>query len=268
MPIQNGERLATKQDLADMYQGILPYLGGMPEMLANKFSKGDLYSTEEKMIGQWIDNNPLYQKTIETIIPSVGVSKVIDSDVTKQLVNYYGYYVNGDETGRRIIPNIVVDSSGKATQLKVTQTYVSGITISTSNQYEVNCNAYITIQYTKTTDSAISIGSDTDYSTEEKIVGTWIDEKPVWQKTLNLGSKTINTSWNDIDLGISSVADMIIKWDAMLYTSSDIYKIPHSADGSYYIGGVITSNKRLSCKAGTTRTGTLIVTVQYTKTTT
>ena len=31
MSVQNGERLATKQDLADMYQEILPYLGMYPE---------------------------------------------------------------------------------------------------------------------------------------------------------------------------------------------------------------------------------------------
>jgi hypothetical protein len=44
---------------------------------------------------------------------------------------------------------------------------------------------YFVIQYTKTTDSAISIGSDTDYSTDEKVIGTWIDGKPVYQKTYN-----------------------------------------------------------------------------------
>ncbi len=43
---------------------------------------------------------------------------------------------------------------------------------------------YVLIQYTKTTDEAIAIGSDTDYSTTEKIVGTWIDGKPLYEKTI------------------------------------------------------------------------------------
>ena len=63
MSVQNPERVVTKQDLADFYQCILPYLGGMPDILANKFSKGDMYSTDGKMIGQWIDGKPLYSKT-------------------------------------------------------------------------------------------------------------------------------------------------------------------------------------------------------------
>ena len=62
----------------------------------------------------------------------------------------------------------------------------------------------ITVRYTKTTDSAISIGTDTDYSTTEKIVGTWIDGKPLWQKVLtgtldNSGILSIDVSNLSID---------------------------------------------------------------------
>lgn len=42
MSVQNGERLATKQDLADMYQGILPYLsGGGSTVLLQTLIAGD-----------------------------------------------------------------------------------------------------------------------------------------------------------------------------------------------------------------------------------
>ncbi len=179
MSVPNGEKLATKQDLADMYQGILPYLGGMPEMLANKFSKGDLYSTDEKMIGQWIDGKPLYQKTITLTNVAISTTQAnvgdisslnIDSGVVTQVEGYksdgnvyagLGYFACWIRKGDN--------------NLGIRATFNTTGTFNTIN---------VTLQYTKTTDSAISIGSDTDYSTEEKIVGTWIDGKPVYQKTV------------------------------------------------------------------------------------
>ena len=196
MSVQNGERLATKQDLADMYQGILPYLGGMPEMVANKFSKGDLYSTDEKMIGQWIDGKPLYAKTFVLATPiSINANK-------------WGDVVD--------ITSLYVDELVEVSQARqATGNYLFSIFWNIENNilkaFAPSNNQSIkrfTIKYTKTTDSAISIGSDTDYSTEEKIVGTWIDGKPLYQKTIvgktnssiNLW-KTIGTISN-MDIGM------------------------------------------------------------------
>ena len=52
MTMTNPDKPITKQDLNDYHNAILPYLGGMPEIYANKFAKGDLYDTNEKMIGR------------------------------------------------------------------------------------------------------------------------------------------------------------------------------------------------------------------------
>ena len=57
MSVPNGDRTVTKQDLADFYGEILPYLGGMPSLE---------YSTEEKVVGKWITGDILYQKTVPT----------------------------------------------------------------------------------------------------------------------------------------------------------------------------------------------------------
>ena len=64
MSLTNPKDVVTEERLKDFYDGIYPYLGGMPEILANKFSRSDIYSTTEKMIGQWTDGKPLYQKVI------------------------------------------------------------------------------------------------------------------------------------------------------------------------------------------------------------
>ena len=64
MSLTNPNKIVTEERLSEFYQDILPYLGGMPEILANKFSKGDLYSTDEKIIGVWTDGRPLYQRVV------------------------------------------------------------------------------------------------------------------------------------------------------------------------------------------------------------
>ena len=193
MSVQNGERLATKQDLADMYSGILPYLGGMPEVLANKFSKGDLYSTDEKMIGQWIDGKPLYQKTV---VCSTGST-----------VNEWSRTAIGASVGHVSCINAVLDK-GNGITFSIFPVFTSNLSkkmllevngasnTSTPNQVGIytdesswlSKNVYTTIQYTKTTDTAISIGDETDYSTTEKIIGTWLNGEPLYQRTYEITS--------------------------------------------------------------------------------
>lgn len=148
MPLTNPNKVVTEERLSEFYGQILPYMGGMPDVLANKFSKGDLYSTDEKMVGQWTDGKPLYQKTVAT---------------------------GGN------VP------SGATLIQRTTQT------------------GYDTILYTKTTDSPIAIGSDTDYSTDEKIVGTWIDGRPVWQKTYTVSSVTSSNKLIDSTMKLSAI---------------------------------------------------------------
>ena len=61
------------------------------------------------------------------------------------------------------------------------------------------------LPFTKTTDSPIAIGSDTDYSTDEKIVGTWIDGKPLYQRVV-IGTTGNSNSWSVIEtLGTTCV---------------------------------------------------------------
>lgn len=186
MSVQNPNRVVTKQDLADFYQGILPYLGGMPEMLANKFSKGDMYSTDEKMIGQWIDGKPLYQKTLQ---------------ITETYINITSDFVNLHNVSSLNIENLVYTGIHRYRNdgvqpfiCDLEQGYIRVKTVTGSGgaYYGItDGGGFTVIQYTKTTDSAVSIGSDTDYSTDEKIVGTWIDGKPIWQRTF---TTTISTT--------------------------------------------------------------------------
>ena len=179
--ITHSDELVTKTDLSNFYQTILPYLGGMPDVLANKFSKADLYSTDEKIIGQWTDGKPLYQKTIDFGNLPSNTSKSADHNISNldRVVDLFGMAQKSDRSD--IIPLPFTGATTNITTLWANATKVGSKTSAASlSQYY----AYITNQYTKTTDSAVFIGNDTDYSTTEKIVGTWIDGKPIYQKTI------------------------------------------------------------------------------------
>lgn len=246
MSVQNPERVVTKQDLADFYEQILPYLGGMPEILANKFSKGDMYSTDERMIGQWIDGKPLYQK-------------VLNVSISIQAQTWY-------EASS-------IDTSG-------IETFVKCIGFLTSNNHVFNiddcqcvdnhmwfynsCQATcdkLLIQYTKTADSPISIGNDTDYRTDEKIIGTWIDGSPIYQRTFTGLNCTLHHENWAILCNIPSVG-IVLRIDALYnnvgaaagYNTVQIKEFEPNSNGNISVIG-ITSGRTI------TR-----ATIQYTKT--
>ena len=193
MSLTNPNKVVTEQRLNEYHNTILPYLGGMPAMVANKFSKGDLYSTDEKMIGQWIDGKPLYQKVINFTTPPSGTGVIDASDLhIDTFVSLEGMFIDG---GGAQCPIGTYYGTGLYVSFAF---YNDTFTMNVGNAYKSK-SARAIIQYTKTTDSSISIGSDTDYSTEEKVVGTWIDGKPIYQKTFTeLNIQLVFNSWVEI----------------------------------------------------------------------
>ena len=252
MSVQNPERVVTKQDLADFYGEILPYLGGMPDILANKFSKGDMYSTDEKMIGQWVDGKPLYSKTISCgALPNI-------STVVRQNTGVSNIEMCVVMDGVAISPTLhriktfPLDGMDYGYDSQNNQ-----IIISSEADYTAYTESYVTINYTKSTDSPVSIGNDTDYSTTEKIIGTWIDGKPIWQKTIDLGS--------NITVGNGDT------WTRTSISATSIDKYVHvvgiHANGTYFPLMASTQDNVISLLTGrnVTTADVRYLTVQYTK---
>lgn len=262
MSVTNGERLATKQDLADMYQGILPYLGGMPEMLANKFSKGDLYSTDEKMIGQWVDGKPVYQK-VAILESSLKCPRDTWTNTTVQ-------YSNID----KMLGGYVIDNYGQS--LPCCIGFNSSAGVLAIEPYNGATNVYIdyiVYCYTKTTDTAISIGSDTDYSTEEKIVGTWIDGTPVWQKTFNIGALP-NKTTKTTNIDIQNIDSIINFWGIAIENGNATFTMPavrltNLAHGIECYIDIASTPYSIKVNTGNVDRSSAngYVTIQYTKTT-
>ena len=62
--------------------------------------------------------------------------------------------------------------------------------------------------------------SENNYSTEEKVIGTWIDGKPLYRKVItNLKSPSQKDVWKDIY--VESNADMLMVEKLLIYYSDD-----------------------------------------------
>lgn len=139
----------SASDLADVKAAFAGMNKGAPLRMMN-------YSTEEQVVGTWIDGKPLYQKTVTFTSPTAinvwNNHTVLDSDCVIVSINAYLY---GAANGLVPLPGPYGD-----TLLIANASYVSSAWSNTNgtlamltkaNEY-VNVNCIATLQYTKTTD--------------------------------------------------------------------------------------------------------------------
>ena len=107
-----------------------------------------------------------------------------------------------------------------------------------------------------------------NYSTEEQVIGKWINEKPIYRKVIS------QNSYNDIDLSQLHI-DSVIDINAGGYGNNGSYrKINFNAESSSYYdswhSGIFYENNKIKFEVGSSFKAYLpqvIVFIQYTKTT-
>ena len=101
----------------------------------------------------------------------------------------------------------------------------------------------------------------TDYSTEEHIIGTWVNGKPLYQKVLN-GLKTIeNGSIYSLDSNIN-----VIDIRGKCYDSNgEIHMINSFISGQYYLSIDISRDNDIICNCNGWINNDLDLIIQYTK---
>ena len=231
-----------------------------------------IYSTEEREVGVWTDGKPIYQKTLTcTTTTAIGPDawatmpwdeepENIDTLITGQ--NHQGNVPNSYATPR-------VEYTGG--HLKMAALYSS--TFGEGKKF--------TVWYTKTTDTAGS-GKWTPqgvpavhYSTDEQVVGTWIDGKTLYEKTVVSTSALNQGTTNQIDLGTTNVKDFVSVEGFASYGSNNSYvplpygdransnicitTITKSGTANIYIGPDYASPSTINL---------VIITVRYTKSST
>lgn len=184
------------------------------------------------------------------------------------------------------LSGIVTFADGNQTRLPYTTTTASATIGMIANSTQVGimvgqdrhtASAYFFLEYTKTTDSVVGvingIRCGDNYSTTERVIGTWIDGKPLYQKTFDFGALP-NSALKDVAHGIANVA-MIWVYDGFCYQPNGDYfaqlintaPVSGTADnkGEWYFG---CSSTYIRCLTAQDRSNySAYVTLRYTKTT-
>jgi hypothetical protein len=131
---------------------------------------------------------------------------------------------------------------------------------------------YLTLRYTKTTDTAGS-GQWTPqgvpavhYSTDEQIVGTWIDRKPLYEKTFKIDNASIDTAH------ATEIADLtalnIETWVCVLHSVGYLHTYGvYINENRLSVGYSPTSKKLIAGQSYTQQytTTDILTTIRYTK---
>lgn len=271
---------------------VYPTAGNLVSIV-NAFNKSDLYSTEEKMIGQWTDGKPLYQKTFVRQFPEFSSEGLVNVDLSNLNVDIVVKMEqllirpNDDEIYETRVNSALVNNNVVSNKI----IYISSdhhIDITSNRTSDSLSTIYLTVQYTKVTDTAISIGEATEYSTDEKVVGTWIDGKPIYQKTFQIVMPTVvedgkTTTGDRISIGAD--VEHFIDIRGMTYSAQSYYIIPDSrlmnesspqtgsyimrfALNNYSASSEVKNTFSIKSNNATLNGCSVVVTVQYTKVTT
>lgn len=174
-----------------------------------------IYSTEEREVGTWTNGKPLYEKTI-----------YIGSMTKNSSWNPIAHNINNIEKIIKLCGQTKQSSDGRMYNIPHYRPYDdTGISIGADTTYvyymntwlEYASDTYVTIQYTKTTDTSGSAKYNAlgvpmvHYSTNEQVIGTWIDGKPLYEKTFTgLSQATNGADWVTVQgVNIPSVKDLI-----------------------------------------------------------
>lgn len=237
-----------------------------------------IYSTTEREVGVWEDGKPLYQKTY---VFNGSLSRnnytVLDNSFDKDMAICTDacFMIDGSD---------IVFSTVNLNGVNLTVGYnpALGVYIENFTNFTISA-AKVTIRYTKTADTPGSGKYTTlgvpsaHYSTDEQVIGTWIDGKPLYQIT----KKIVNDElWADFTYyGLGGVTDLdfvAVKEATFVDPSNSVYaslpyRIP-STNNYIEVGmNVIDSVKRLTIRTNTTFSATtgryIVATIIYTKTT-
>lgn len=224
-----------------------------------------IYSDNERRIGVWRDNKPLYQRTY-AVTYGTSDSK-IQLDFSPEVLMFVpgGTYNKQASSGNMVSYGFYVASGDKLQIYYEAQT--NSLFIQRVDQ-GINGTGYVTICYTKTTDVPGSGNWVTDgvpaihYSTDEKVIGTF-NNKPLYEISIDLSN--IGSIASSTEKTITNIANISMKSvNGTCYENGIEYALPDPALRVLY--DTSTGNIKFRAFSSWNITdGSLII--QYTKTT-
>lgn len=234
-----------------------------------------IYSDNERVVGVWRDNKPLYQKTTHigaisanaSSAFSVGVgANVVDTMVSYNVIAYVssGAWVNLPQPLPSNISSYAsyVDNYNKANDT---------INIITGADRDFS-DAFVTVQYTKTTDVAGSGNWNTDgvptvhYSTSEQVIGTWLNGKPLYEISFEYhGNINANATTVIADLASLNIDDFVSGVGTGYEAGWGWGQLP--ANGSFIRYDTTTNKLQVQTASFALANTTAYFTIRYTKVT-
>ena len=233
-----------------------------------------IYSDEEREVGVWRDGKPLYQKTVQINGTGSQGRLYVDLGSTARLVSAYG--ITENQGYKRLVPMAYrgEDVYNISESIAVYQNLTTHLINFVYNGVDFG-TAYVTFQYTKTTDTA---GSGTwttqgayahHYSTTEQVVGTWIDGKPLYEKTISLSAGDLPNANDSVQIN-HNISNLKYVVDCKGYvTNGQAYRSISSArlSSANVVGTAVFSTYVYIESGMDLRSYTGHITIQYTKTT-
>ena len=120
--------------------------------MKNTYNADNMYSTDEMIVGKWIDGKPLYRKTIDCGALPNATTKLIAHNIENigEIVKISGTATN-PSAGRTLpLPHVTLTTSSTSSHVKLVVTSTD-IQIDASINLTIYTKSYVTIEYTKTT---------------------------------------------------------------------------------------------------------------------
>ena len=217
------------------------------DLLSSDEKKGFIRVTDEPDIASIVDG--VFIDT-DNLISSGTLSNSGTTSYTATEDCYFVAYASSGNALSYLINNVTMifapTNQTHSLLLKKGQT----LTIGEASTYSISYKIYGIQQGSKTVDYH-------EYSTEEKVVGKWIDGKSVYEKTFDLGSDLLVSTSSWTTLGITLDADKIIETKT-------------TASSGSFQGNILVYNDNGTWKGRTPRNGNdpsyvKYLTIRYTK---
>lgn len=229
---------------------------------------GDIYSLEERQVGVWTDGKPLYQKTFVTERTNIAGNASIDistdiSPLSIDLIVAYKERLSYSVTTGGTTLSGEYYSDDLARLRKNDNAYAIQLTIGSATQNTLKITW--TIQYTKTTDvpgSGVYVPSGDKaehYSTNEEVIGTWIDGSTLYRRVFDLGTdlQIGQNSFTDTTIDASNMKTLV-RANAIYSTGETVYNVMANINN-----GII----RLQADRNNAVINSRYIILEYTKTT-
>lgn len=110
-------------------------------------------------------------------------------------------------------------------------------------------------------------GNDENYSTDEKIIGKWIDGKPIYRNIIDMGNQTTKNTSISKDISFLNIDKPLKNTGYALYNNNNkIYNFP-IINGEEQVAGFAFNSDTLSFTASTwmNNFSNIIAIIEYTK---